>query len=132
MPDTSSCINLGLFEYTYDDYYDYFVDVSNELQFDMLYYDDASGTQVLYDCIDTAKATTLMAYAESEYGILLQTRIQDQILSYLENAHFDLLFVLSGLTTLTSAIKSEAMEAVDKQLETFDFDTLFALDTSTC
>ena len=77
MPDTSACINLGLFEYTYDDYYDYFVDVSNELQFDMLYYDDASGTHVLYDCIDTAKATTLLAYAETEYGIFLPARIQD-------------------------------------------------------
>ena len=98
----------------------------------MLYYDDASGTHVLYDCIDTAKATTLLAYAESEYGIYLPTHVQDQILAYLDNAHFDLLFVLSGLTTLTSTIKAEGKEAISKQLSTFDFDTLLALDTSTC
>ena len=87
---------------------------------------------MLYNCIDSTKAASLMAYAESEYGILIPTDIQDHILGILTDAHFELIFVLSGLTALTDAIKTEAKAAIKKQLPTFDFDTIMALDQSAC
>ena len=55
LPDTQ-CFNLGDFGYSSAMFTGEFV-TSSALSLQMLYYDDSTGTQVAYDCIDAAKIT---------------------------------------------------------------------------
>ena len=120
IPNTT-CLNLGHFGYTNPKYQGEFVDQTSPLALKELYFDSVTGTQVAYDCIDSAKAAALVQYYQSTLGIVIPTSTVDRFLTLLSASHFDVIFVLSSQTSITSATKSAITNAVNKQLPKFSF-----------
>ena len=131
IPNTT-CLDLGHFGYTNSQYQGEFVNQTNPLALKELFFDAATGTQVAYDCIDSTKAAALVQYYQSKLGIVIPTSTVNRFLTLLTASHFDVIFILSSQTTISTPAKSAVTNAVRKQLPKFSFSQLYGFNMIGC
>ena len=131
IPDLS-CKNLGEFPYTTDVYNDLFADTTDMIQFKLLYFDTLTGSQLVYSCLDEDELKSLINYGATEAGITIPTWISNLLAKAFLGGHYNLFFVLSDSTSISSSIQTDMITAAQAYDSDFSMDNLAAFDWTSC
>lgn len=127
-----TCLNVGNFGYPKTFYTQEFVNQTNVFALKELYYDYTTGTQVVYDCIDSKKATAIVDYAQRILNVTIPNSTVATFTKLLKAAHFDVTFVLSDHLSISAANMTNMVKTVKKQLPAFSMFSLHAFNMTSC
>ena len=122
-----TCYNVGNFGYSSVLYAKEFQNTNvtdNPLALTEIYYDPVTGTQALYDCIDSTKAAALISYLVNKLHLTIPPATLKTFIKLLKSAHFDVTFVLSNSPTISTATQNALVTAVKANLPKFTYASL--------
>ena len=102
------------------------------LGLDLLYFDSATGTQFLYDCINSTKATALINFATTTLGVPIPAATVSSFMKLLSVGHFDVTFIASNLTSVAPALQAQITAQVNKTLPKWQWSSMTNLNPKEC
>ena len=127
-----TCKDLGQFPYTTDVYNDLFADTTDMIQMKLLYFDTLTGSQLVYSCLDEDELKSLINYGATEAGITIPTWISNLLAKAFLGGHYNLFFVMSDSTSISSSIQTAMVTAAQAYDSDFSMDNLAAFDWTSC
>ena len=132
MVPSLSCKNLGEFPYTTDVYDNMFDDSTDMIQMKLLYFDTLTGSQLVYACLDEDELKALINYGATQAGITIPTWVTNLLAKAFLGGHYNLFFVLSDSTSISSTIQAAMVTAAQTYDSDFSMTNLAAFDWTAC
>ena len=127
-----SCLNDGTYGTSESDYAYWHNNATGVLATNIVFFDSATGTRVIQDCIDSRKLAAKIAYYATSNGVAMPQAVANAMSKLLAKGRFDM-FTITGPSKSLSAEYIANLEAtVKSRVPSFSMKGLTAIDQTKC